>query len=101
MIQVQVEERSHHDQLQEGEEQSMCNSIEATPYHMRETRDGCHKGVLNGAFPTFHIDDIGYAIKGDTQVGPDRGPNQQVEDQGTRIDLGASYQLCAGTDIGH
>ena len=63
-----MEEYSHYQQLQNCEEQSMDDSVHTATDHVREARDGRHKGVFNGAFPALHVDDIGHAIEGDAQV---------------------------------
>src|SRR5437764_703633 len=67
---------------------------------MCETRDRSHKRMLNSSFPALYGDQIGHTFEGDTEVRPDRGSDQQVQDQETRIDLGASNQLGARTNVG-
>ena len=68
MAEIEVEEYSHNDQLYHSEEQSMDDSVHTTTDHMRKARDGRHKGVFNGAFPTLHVDDVGNTIEGHTEV---------------------------------
>src|SRR5712692_9242411 len=101
MAQVEMEECSHHQQLQKGKEQSVRHSIPTASYQVGETRDRGHKRMFDGTFPTLKGNNIGHTFKGDTEVGPDRCPNQQVEDQVTRIDPGMCDQLCAGPNVGH
>src|SRR5215469_4468957 len=99
MTQIEMEERSHHEQLYESEEQAMRYGIPTTADQVGEARDGSHKGMLNRSFPALEGNDIGHTFKGDTEIRPDRGSDQQVEDQEARIDLDPSNQLSTGTNV--
>src|SRR6266566_5080247 len=101
MAQIEMEERSHHEQLYKSEEQAMRYGIPTTAYQVGEARDRSHKGMLNRPFPALEGDDISHTFKGDAEIRPDRGSDQQVEDQKTRIELDPSNQLRTGTNVGN
>ena len=90
MAEIQVKERSHNDQLNKREEHTMSNRVPAASDQVGKARDRGHKGMLNRPFPALYCNQIGYALEGHTQIGPDRGANQQVENQKVAINFRSS-----------
>src|SRR5436853_5549603 len=79
----------------------MYNGVPTTAAHMCKARNRSHKGMLYGTFPALYGDHISDTIKGNTEIGPDRCSNQQVQRE--RINLSLTHlaqHLCIFADQG-